>query len=165
MTLTDAELAVATTMARQAARRFAWSPWYDDLVQAGLEAACRAAERYEDRGRSLEHLLSIRVRGAVTDEWRRLCGSRRDEEPPLSLERAADDGYDPPSSIDVAEHVATADLLAYLLGHLDPRDRHVLVSRAAGRDGAAIGADLGVCSARVTQLAQRAERRARELVA
>lgn len=165
-TLTDEDVDFARNVAAKTARRhWQYSPFYDDLVSAGLEIAVRCARDYDDP-RPFKSYLSVRVAGAVYDEARKLIYSRsmrdRGTKVPLSLE-----AFTMPQNsndqvpyqftdwqVEVADKVADAMLLSYLLNEVgNDRDRFIVRERVIrGRSQGDVAADLGISPSRVCQI-------------
>ena len=148
-------LPFALGIARKVARRAALLLDLESLV---MEALWRA----QTRGAVLSRgYVALRISGAVKDEMRKnaLLGSRR-----LGYVASSDlcDVDDAAIAGESVDHLVALDLDLALGAELPERDRQVVLATLAGTGQRAIGAELGVSEARISQLLARATGTMRE---
>jgi len=144
----------------------------DDLEAAGVVGLIQAVDRFDPgRGIPFEGYATLRVRGAILDEVRRLDERSRDarrlapedeQRGPVSLEFLQERGEmgDPAELAEVDARVAhdgLRDDVERALAAIPVRERSILASYYSdGLTLATIGRRLGISEARVSQLHTRA---------
>jgi len=144
----------------------------DDLEAAGVVGLIQAVDRFDPgRGIPFEGYATLRVRGAILDEVRRLDERSRDarrlapedeQRGPVSLEFLQERGEmgDPAELAEVDARVAhdgLRDDVERALAAIPVRERSILASYYSdGLTLATIGRRLGISEARVSQLHSRA---------
>lgn len=172
--LDDELIAFVRIIAKKAARSFYRSPFYEDCIEAGVECAVRAARSHDESlGVPLRAFLTLRVRGAVWDEARKMIYSRsmqrRGTKTPLSIDALAMPTDDGPGyqfvdwQVEIADRVADAMLLDYLLKSFgNNRERFIVHERVMrGRTQEDVARDLGLTNSRVSRIERSTQARAR----
>ena len=133
----------------------------NDLIQVGMIGVCEAMIKFDpSAGASLSTYASIRAKGAMQDELRRLdhlSRGHRDSYEGGDMHVVIDDAHDvaapPPDSVYA--------LLAEDFDTLDSRLRNILARRLRGDAIIDIAADLGVTESRVSQLVRAGAKKVR----